>query len=143
MNFSWVGLGGGRSPPPQKCRWVGGLGEGRAQPSLPPEFRGGVGGAKPPPPTPIQKGADSEGPASEGPASEEPEFWKSEHPDFREFRFPEIWILKNPNVRKSICPGIRSEYPQIPSKIHQNPWVPDLRTVPPYMGNPSTGSNGK
>ena len=35
------------------------------------------------------------------------------------------------------------EYPKIPSETYENPKVPDLRTMPPCMGNPIAGSNGK
>ena len=28
------------------------------------------------------------------------------------------------------------------AKIHQNPRVPEMCIMPPYMGNPITGSNG-
>ena len=59
MNFRWGGLGGRRSPPPQKCKWVGGLG-------------GCGGGEAPLPPTPIQKGLLQKGLIQKGPIQKGP-----------------------------------------------------------------------
>ena len=62
--------------------------------------------------------------------------------DSRKAKNPKIQISGNRDSRKCKNPTIREskyfpkakahlEYPKIPSKIHQNPRVPDLRTVPP------------